>query len=256
VVLTKNEEKNIAGCLESVKWADEIVIDDDCSADRTVDIVKRYTDKVIVNASGGNLAKQRNLGIDNSSCEWILQMDADERAPVDFRMKVSELLASGSDLSAFRFRRLNNFCGKFMKFGGESLHKPLRLFRRGKARFLPSGNRIHEEIEVEGKVGELDTYLEHYNFPDIAHYIATQDFYSGIEAEQLSEKEPPIPAKQLKKELTSGLVKLFFKIYIKRQGFKDGFHGLIFAVLSAWRRFLIYAKYWEMNQSFYNKETK
>lgn len=253
VVLTKNEEDIIARCLDSVKWADEIIVIDDNSTDNTIDVVRRYTDKVIVSASGGNLARQRNVGIDNSSSDWILQMDADEVSPNGFRDEVLELLKAGSDLAAFRFRRLNNFCGKFLKFGGEDLHKPLRLFRRGKARFLVDGNKIHEEIKIDGKIGELDIYLEHYNFPDIGHYVATQDFYSGIEAKCLYDKIGLIPEKKLRKELTIGPVRLFLKIYIKRKGFKDGLYGLIFAMLSAWRRFLIYAKYWELNKDHYGK---
>ena len=256
VVLTRNEEKNIAACLETVKWADEIVIVDDISVDKTTDIVRRYTDKIIVHASEGNLARQRNIGIEHCAGDWILQMDADERAPEDFKIKVSGLLTAGSNFSAFKFRRLNNFCGKFLKFGGEDIHKPLRLFKKGKASFLVTGNRIHEEIKVEGGVGVLDAYLEHYNFPDITHYVATQDFYSGIEAKDLSLKGALIPEKKLKREMAVDPVKLFFKIYIKRKGFKDGIYGLVFAMLSAWRRFLIYAKYWEMNKEHYNRTVK
>ncbi len=256
VVLTRNEEANVSACLETVKWADEIIVVDDRSSDKTIELARRYTNKVIINVSEGNLARQRNIGIDNATGDWILQMDADERAPAEFKTKVTEFLSSGSDLSACRFRRLNNFCGKFLEYGGEGLHKPLRLFKKGKARFLVTGNRIHEEIEVDGKIVELDTYLEHYNFPDITHYIKTQDFYSGIEAQDLSGKMPLISRKKLKRELTLGPIKLFFKIYIKRKGFKDGMHGLIFAALSAWRRFLIYAKYWELNKEHYDGRTK
>ena len=249
VVLTKNEEVVIARCLESVKWADELIVVDDNSTDRTVEIVKRYTDKVISHPLNNDFSKQRNLGIDRSSGDWILQMDADERVPDALREKITAILDKGSDLSAFRFRRLNNFCGKFLNAGGEDSHRPLRLFRKGKARF--SGDAIHEQLKVDGKTGEIDAVMEHYNFPDISHYIATQDFYSGIEARALYEKIGVMPEKRLRKELTFGPVKLFFKIYIKRKGFKDGLHGLIFAMLSAWRRFLIYAKYWEMNKEKY-----
>ena len=254
VILTKNEEDIIARCLESVKWADEIIVVDDGSADKTREIAKRYTDKVILHPLNNDFSQQRNLGIDRSSGDWILQMDADERVTDALREKINAILDSGSYISAFRFKRLNNFCGKFLNAGGEDSHRPLRLFKKGKAKF--SGATIHEQLKVDGKIGEIDAVMEHYNFPNISHYITTQDFYSGIEARALYEKIGVTPEKKLRKELTFGPVKLFFKIYIKRKGFKDGLHGLVFAVLSAWRRFLIYAKYWELNKDHYDKGMK
>ena len=249
VVLTKNEEGIIARCLESVKWADEVIVIDDNSVDKTTEIAKRYAARIITHPLNNDFSGQRNLGIDSSSGDWILQMDADERVTEGLREKIIEILEKGSDAAAFRFRRLNNFCGKFLTSGGEDLHRPLRLFRKGKARF--SGGRIHEELKVDGDIGEIDAVMEHYNFPDISHYVSTQDFYCALEAGALYDKAGIIPEKKLRRELTFGPVKLFFKIYIKRKGYKDGLYGLIFAVLSAWRRFLIYTKYWEMNKDSY-----
>ncbi len=254
VVLTKNEEGIIARCLESVRWADEIIVIDDNSTDKTIEIAKRYTDKVITHPLNNDFSGQRNLGIDRSSGYWILQMDADECVTEELKGKIIDILKNGSSLSAFRFRRENNFCGKFLTSGGEDSHRPLRLFKKDKARF--SGDRIHEQLTVNGQIGQIDAAMEHYNFPDISHYVLTQDFYSGIEAKALYDKIGLIPEKKLRKELTFGPVKLFFKIYIKRKGYKDGLHGLVFAVLSAWRRFLIYAKYWELNKAYYNKDVK
>ena len=247
VVLTRNEEKNIERCLQAVKWADEIVIVDDKSTDKTIDIARQFTSKIIVSESRGNLSKQRNIGIDNSSGDWILQMDADERVTAELKNKIANLLENGSDFAAFSFIRMNNFCGKFLKFGGEGSHKSLRLFKAGMARFHGRDDRI----EVSGKVCDWDAVMEHYNSPSIEHYVLTQNFYSQTEAEDLNKSLRIISKKQLRKELISGPIKLFFKIYIKRKGFKDGLHGLVFAVLSAWRRFLIYAKYWELNKESY-----
>ena len=251
VVLARNEEKNIAACLDSVKWADELIVIDDNSIDKTAEIARRYNGKVITHSLAGNFSEQRNLGLDNSSGDWILQMDADERVTGELKEKIIDILKNGSPLSAFRFRRANNFCGKFLIAGGEDSHRPLRLFKKDKARF--SGDRIHEQLTVNGQIGQIDAVMEHYNFPDISHYIETQDLYCALEAKALYEKSGLMPEKRLRKELTIGPVKLLFKIYIKKRGYKDGLHGLVFAVLSAWRRFLIYAKYWEMNQAFYSK---
>jgi glycosyltransferase involved in cell wall biosynthesis len=251
VIITKNEEKNIAACLDTVMWADEIVIVDDSSDDNTVNIARRYTNKIIINPMNGDFTRQRNIGTDNASGDWILQMDQDERVTPELKKVITEILDGGSQYSAFRFRRINNFCGKFLKFGGEDLHKPLRLFRKDKARFIASDTRMDEELVVDGPIGEIDAYMEHYNFPDINQYILKQNFYSELEARVLYRKIGLISEKRLRRELTLGPLKLFFKTYIKRKGFKDGVHGLIFATLSAWRRFLIYAKYWEQNKGSY-----
>lgn len=244
VVLTKNEEKNISQCLETVRWADEIIVIDDNSTDRTVEAAHRYTEKVIKRDLDGNFSGQRNFGTDLATGDWVIQMDADERVGKELREKIEEILKHGSGFSAFRFGRINNFCGKFLKYGGTDSHRPLRLFKRGAARF--SGGHIHEELEVSGPVGDIDASIEHYNFPDVSHYVNTQNFYTDLEAKAIFERRGIISQKELKRELTRGPLKLFFKIYFKKSGYKDGLHGLIFAVLSAWRRFLIYAKYWEI----------
>lgn len=249
VVFTKNEERNIVPCLETVKWADEIVIMDDNSTDKTVELARRFTDKVTTSPMNRDFARQRNLSITLCSGDWILEMDADERVTPGLKSKIMELLEKGSPFAAFQYRRVNYFCGEFLRHSGEGSHKSLRLFRRGMAKFYGRDDRI----EVSGKIGDWDAVMEHYNFPDIDHYILTQNFYSQTEAEDMTRDMGKIPYKELKRELTIKPVKLFFKIYIRKKGYKDGMRGLIFAMLSAWRRFLRYAKYWEINKEFYEK---
>lgn len=244
VVLTRNEEKNIASCLDTVKWADEVIVIDDNSTDDTVEIARRYTDKVMIHGLNGDFSTQRNLGNDNAGGDWILQMDADERVGGALREEIEEILEKGSGLSAFKFGRRNSFCGKFLKHGGADTHRPVRLFKRGKARF--AGERIHENLTVEGAIGDIDASIDHYNFPDISHYIETQNFYTGLEAKALFDSRGVMPDKELRRELIFGPVKLFLKIYLKKQGYRDGLLGFVFAVMSSWRRFLIYAKYWEI----------
>lgn len=249
VILTKNEEVNIAECIESAKWADEVVVVDDNSTDATVEIARRYTNKILLRPLDGNFASQRNAGTDIASGDWILQMDADERITGGLKAKISELLEKDNPDSAFRFTRLNYFCGMPLRHGGEDSHKPLRLFKKGKARFV--GEKIHEVLSVDGPIGEIDAVMDHYNFSDISHYVLTQDFYTGLEARALCERSGIISKSRLKSELRFGPTKLFLKIYLRKKGYKDGYRGLIFAALSAWRRFLIYAKYWEMNKAHY-----
>lgn len=247
--MTRNEEDILRRCLDSVKWADEIVIIDDESEDRTVEIAREYTDKVISHPLGGDFVAQRNLGIRHCSGDWILEMDSDERMTEGLKNDILRILESGSGLSAFSFKRINNFCGKFLKYGGEADHRPLRLFKKGKALF--AGEATNDLLKVDGPIGELGSVMEHYNFPTLSRYISQQDFYTSLEAKALSKSIGILPKKALKRELLISPVKLFFKIYIKKAGYKDGLSGLILAVLSSWRRFLIYAKYWELNKGRY-----
>jgi len=249
VILTRNEENNIGDCLDSVKWADEIVIVDDNSTDGTTRIAGKSGAKIVFHPLNSDFAGQRNVGIDHSSGDWILQMDADERVTEDLRSRIVDISENGTDCSAFDFRRVNIFCGRPLMFGGENSHRPLRFFKKGAGRFHGTG--VNETLEVKGKIGHIDAVMEHYNFPSISHYLLTQDLYSGIEAADMTGRQERLSKKMLKSELTTGPIKLFFKIYVKKHGHKDGFRGLIFAALSAWRRFLIYAKYWEMNREYY-----
>lgn len=249
VILTKNEESFIKECLDSVKWADEIVIIDDNSTDMTLQIVRDYTDKIVVHPMNGDFVAQRNLGIEHASGDWILEMDSDEKMTPGLKDDILNILENGSDLSAFRYRRINNFCGKFLKHGGEESARSLRLFKKGKGRF--EGAATNDDLIVDGGIGDLDSVMEHYNYPTISRYLSMQDFYSSLEARDISKRLGLLPEKKLRKEIAYGPLKLFFKIYIKKGGFKDGTHGLVFAILSAWRRFLIYAKYWKMNKEEY-----
>lgn len=252
IVLTKNEEKNIAPCLDTVRWADEVIVIDDNSEDGTVDIARQYTRNVVVHPLNNDFSAQRNFGNDRANGDWILQMDADERVGEMLRRKIEDVLDKGSDFSAFRFGRRNNFCGKFLKYGGTGTHKPVRIFKRGMAKF--AGENIHENLKVDGAIGDIDAAIDHYNFPTISHYIETQNFYTDLEAKALLEAVGTMSPSALKRELIFGPLKLFIKIYFKKQGYRDGLHGLIFSVLSSWRRFLIYAKYWELNKEFYDEK--
>ena len=215
VVLTKNEGKYIGACLDTVAWADEIVVVDDNSTDKTVEIAARYKAKVVTRGLGGDFSAQRNFGNDHATGDWILQMDADERVTTELKAAIENILEKGTDKAAFRFGRANNFCGKFLKYGGADTHRPLRLFRKGKARF--SGDKIHEKLAVDGAIGDIAAEIEHYHFPDINHYIETQNFYTELEARAMAEQGPLIPVKKLKQEMSMGALKLFFKLYVKKQ---------------------------------------
>lgn len=243
VILTKNEEDKIALCLQSVKWADEVLVIDDESTDKTREIVQSLGARVIVNASGGNFDNQRNIGIDNAQYDWILQMDADEIVTPLLRDKIKAALNNPGNLSAFKFWRKNYFLGHFMRYAGEYDYW-LRLFHRKKARY--AGADIHEKLKVDGEVGVIYADMEHYAFSSIAQFIARQNYYSSFESKALFKREGILPDKFVKYNIRIKPLKIFWKTYIKKKGYKDGMYGLIWCILLAFRHIMIWAKYWEL----------
>lgn len=243
VIIAKNEEKRIGPCLESVEWCDEIVVVDDMSTDDTHQICRRYRANVVAHPSNGNHDMQRNIGIDNSNSEWILQLDADERVRPELRNDIKEVLKNNSAFSAYKVGRRNYFLGRFMRFGGWH-EKQVRLFRKGKARYI--GHSVHETLKVDGRIGMLDSDLDHYAFDSISQYIARQLYYASIEARVMYEDNAgKISGEEVKYHLTHKPLKLFFKLFFRKQGFRDGMHGFILSILNAWRHFAIWSIYWE-----------
>jgi len=246
VIPTKNCQDDIQACLESVKWADEIIIIDGFSTDNTIDICKKYTDKIIQYKHQGSYygvgEEERNLGIDRAKCDWILQMDSDEIVTEGFKKSFQEILDKGTEFNAFKFRRKNYFLGHWMQHGGW-YHYSLHLFKRGKARY--EGN-IHETLVVDGKVGILEADIEHYPFKNISQFISRHNSYSDREAKMILEKQGVLSDKVIAYNLKIRPIKLFWKFYFKKKGYKEGVYGLIFSILFAWVHFLNWVKYWEM----------
>lgn len=242
VVLTKNEEARIARCLESVRWADEIILVDGHSTDRTAEIARSFGARVVSNHFDGNFDRERNLGIDQASGGWILQLDADDVATPGFRQAVEKILESEPPFCAYRFKRKNFFLGRAMRHGGW-YHDSLHFFRKGKARYK---GRIHETLIVDGPIGSLAEEVEHHPFESITQFIERHNRYSSLEAERIREERGALPWRKVRSQLTWKPLKLFWKFYVKKRGFREGWVGLVFSVLFAWVHFLNWAKYWEL----------
>lgn len=244
VIITKNEEDKIARCLESVKWADEIVVVDGFSTDRTVEICKRYGAKVIQHRFEGDFGQERNIGIDNSSGDWILQLDADEVVTEDFRNKIIKILNEEKEFVAYKFLRKNFFLGHFMRYGGW-YHYSLHFFKKGFARYK---GKVHHELIVDGKIGILNAELEHYPFQDLSQFIARQNRYTTHEAKEIVDLKGELDRKEIRYNVMMKPAKLFWKFYVKKKGFREGMYGLVFSVLFAWVHFLKWAKCWELTR--------
>ena len=244
VILTMNYEAMIEEALKSAAgWADEIVIIDGFSADRTVEICRRYTDKIFQNKwDRVTYASERNLGIEKASCDWVLQIDPDERLTPEFKKTVSLILEKGTPHVAFEFRKKNFFFGHWMRYGGW-YHYSLHLFRRTRSRYE---GILHLDLKTEGSVGKIEASVLHYPFDSFSVFLQKQNWYSKKASEEELVYRGRHSDKVLAYNLKAKPLKRFFKFYIRKKGFLDGEHGLIFCVLYAWVHFLNWAKYWEL----------
>lgn len=253
VIMTKNGADLVEGALKSVAdWVDEIVVIDGYSTDQTVEICRKYTDKIFQNRwDGYRFCTERNLGNEKATSDWCFHVDPDERATPQFRDAVLKFLSKGTSFNAFEFRKKNFFLGHWMRFGGW-FHYSLHLFRRGHAYY---DGVIHESLIVNGKVGKLEAPVEHYPFTSISQFVQRHNGYSKREAQAELEQHGVLPAARVEFELKKKPIKRFFKFYFRKQGFRDGIYGLIFSVLFAWVHFLNWVKYWELLQTSKDKKT-
>ena len=245
VIMTMNCEDLIEGTLKSVAgWMDEIVVIDGFSKDSTVEICRRYTDKVYQNKwDGYRFCTERNLGTEKASSDWCLHIYPDERATPEFARAVTRLLEKGTAHSAFQFRKKNYFLGHWMRWGGW-YHYSLHFFKKGQARY---DGVIHESLVVNGTVGKIEAAVEHHPFTSFTQFLQRHNAYSRREALALIEKKGVLPEETIRFELTRRPLKRFVKFYLKKHGFRDGAHGLFFSILYAWVHFINWAKYWELS---------
>ncbi len=241
VVLTKNEEPRIARCLESVRWADEIIVVDGLSTDRTVEICRGFGARVIEHPFGGSFAQERNLGLQQAQGDWVLQIDADDVATPGFRAAVERLLGDPPPHAAVKFRRKSYFLGRFMRYGGWYHYLP-NLVRRGAVRYE---GLVHERPVVQGTIGQLDADIEHHPCEDLAEFLKRQDRYTGLAVQEMLAGGARLSEREVRARLLSRPWKTWWKSYVKKQGFREGMHGLVFAVFFAGVEFLKWAKYWE-----------
>lgn len=240
-VITYNEEDNITDCLESLKWADEIVVVDCGSSDRTVEISGKYTDRVFHNPWPGH-KEQKNFAVAKASHLWILSIDADERVTYELRDYILKELQS-PHFNGYRFPRKNHFLGKWLRHGGWYPDHVLRLFRKDKGYF--GGINPHDKVVIEaGMVGTVPVPLLHFTYKSFSQYESKIISYSSIAARMKYEagrKFPFISVLTPVKTLTK-----FIEVYFIKLGLLDGYLGLVVAMASSYSAFWKYAKIWEL----------
>ena len=241
IVPCRNEERMIRDCLESVKWADEIFVVDSGSTDRTLDIAREYTSRIVVHEYV-NSAAQKNWAIPQATHEWVLVIDCDERATPELQNEIRALLEGEPACAGYEVFRKNTFFGKPVNHCGWERDKVLRLFLRDKCRY--QDKHVHAEVIVDGKVGVLRGKLEHHTYRSFDQYLEKFGRYTTWSALDMK--------RQGKKatfwRIFSRPVFRFFKMYFLRQGFRDGTAGLVLCWLAAFSVFMKYAKLWVMQR--------
>ena len=240
-IITLNEESNIRRTLESVKWADEIVVVDSGSSDRTRDICKEYTDKVIQQTWLG-YAGQKNLAISRTTRDWVLSLDADEPVEPALADEIRAIIRTPDACDGYRIPRKTFFLGKWMKHGGWYPDLNLRLFRAGKGRF--EERFVHESLKVTGRIGVTVNAIEHYSYPDLESYMTTINKYSSLAVDVMAQNGFPSSKTSWLNIVLRPLFTFLHK-YIVRLGFLDGKHGLVLNLYHSYYVFAKYAKAWD-----------
>jgi glycosyltransferase involved in cell wall biosynthesis len=240
IVPTGNEEKNIERVLRTVSFADEIMVVDSFSTDRTVELARKYTD-FIVQREYGYSASQKNWAIPQASHEWILLVDADEWVPETLRNEIREILEKGTDKVGFWIRRSNYFMGKRLRYSGWQNDRVIRLFRKSKCRY--EDKMVHAGIRADGSVGVLCNALEHDTWKGFDAYIVKVNRYATWRA--IDDQKRGIHANAF--HLIIKPLFRFFKHYFMRGGFLDGVPGLTACYLSSYEVFTRYVRLWLLN---------
>ncbi len=238
ILITLNEERNIGACLASVQWADEVIVVDSQSQDRTVEIARRFTDKVFVVEWEG-FSENKNFALQHVTSDWVLWIDADERVTPELATEIRQVIEKEPVQNGYECGRRAYFLGRWIKHCGWYPGYVLRLFRRNAACF--SNNKVHEGLVLQGTRGRLQHDMLHFTDDSLEHYLYKFNRYTSFAAEELESKGKK-----------SGFANILFrplhafqKMFILKGGFLDGIQGFMLCMLSAGYVLIKYAKLWE-----------
>lgn len=284
VLATRNEEQNIGPCLESVRQlADEIIVIDEESTDRTREIAEKYGASVhkVIHEEIFHVNKQKALDLANGG--WILQLDADERVPSKLADEIRRVISMSTEelvtrklatekqnklfvrhqklieerdgpigrktgeVVAFFIPRRNFFLGKPLIHAGAYPDGVIRLIKRGKARF--PAKSVHEQMEIDGEVGWIFKDLEHHDSPTLSRYLERMNRYTDLHSKELEEKKIPANYWNLFKYSFLLPIAYFLLLYVRHKGFLDGMKGFIWSLFSSLHYSIAYFKYWQTQRS-------
>ena len=242
-VLAYNSESQIGTALESLQWVDEIVVIDSHSTDRTVAIAAEYGAKVVQEDFRG-FGRLRNAGIEHTRYDWVFSLDTDERCTPEARDEILRIVYSPDAADAYHTPRRNFFMGRFIRHGGwyPNYRQP-QLFRRGRLTF-PEDDLVHEGFCLDGRLGQMQCAIEQEPFETLSDVLHKANRYSSLSAEKLARDGR---CTGLLGAMTHGLG-MFFKMYLLRLGFLDGWPGFVIAWSNLEGTFYKYAKLAELNR--------
>lgn len=250
VISAFNEEKKIRECLESVLWADEMILVNSSSTDKTAEIARRYTTKIFTRPNDPMLNINKNFGFSKATSPWILSLDADERVTAELKKEIQELLKNPDpSISGYLIPRKNMIFGKWIQHAGWYPDYQLRLFKKGEGAF--EEHHVHEMIQVKGETRKLKEHFIHYNYETIGQFLHKLGAIYGInEADELIRKgyvftyldSIRFPSRE------------FLRRFFAQKGYQDGLHGLILSLLMAFYHFIVWCLIWERNKFQDNKE--
>jgi glycosyltransferase involved in cell wall biosynthesis len=239
LVPAKNEIRNLRDCLQSVRWADEVVVVDSGSTDGTLDAARAAADRVLEHEYV-NSATQKNWALPQLTHRWALVVDADERVTPALRAEIEAVLCDPARLDGYWIRRSNHFLGKPIRSAGWQRDKVLRLFDRTRGAYEPL--HVHAEVVVSsGRVGFLREPLLHHTYRDLDQYFEKFDRYTRWSADDLRERGVRASAARL---LLRPPLR-FLRMYVLEGGFREGRHGIVLCGLAAFSVFMKYARRWE-----------
>ena len=244
ILIARNEAANIAACLASVAFADEIIVLDNASTDATAAIAQAAGATVVQVADWPGFGPQKNRALDRATGDWVLSIDADEQVTPALASEIKAAVASGSKLNAYEMPRLTQFCGQWIHHCGWSPDRVLRLFRRGTARF--TDDLVHERLAPleAAPIGRLQAQLLHYSYPTPAHYWRKLQQYSEAWAKQ---RHAQGRKTSMLRAALSGVV-AFGRSYFFRLGFLDGAMGFAVCTMQAQAAFGKYFALYCLNQ--------
>ncbi|MGA2911250.1 MAG: glycosyltransferase family 2 protein [Candidatus Levyibacteriota bacterium] len=255
VISAFNEEKNIERCLKSLSFADEIIVVDNSSSDKTAEIAQKYTSKVFTQKNNpAEIDLQKNFGFEKATNEWILSIDADEEVSPALAEEIKNILktkpSSIANINGFLIPRKNYMFGKWIKENtGWYPDYQLRFFRKGKGKY--KNKAVHKDLSIEGETEKLKEHIIHHNYDSIEQYVKKILIYAPNEAEEYLRGDYKFSYFDVIRFPLNDFMAWFFA----RKGYKDGFYGLVLALMQAFYHFLVFAFIWE-KQGFkdYDKE--
>lgn len=243
ILITRNEESNLDDCLASLDGiAQQIVVVDSNSTDRTLEIANRHGALMAYPSDWPGFGPQKNRALDLATCDWVLSLDADERLTPALKSEILTAINHSAQVDCFAIPRLSWYCGRFIRHSGWSPDYVDRLFRRGTARF--SDDLVHERLIPNGAVAKLENPMLHYSFMNYTQVLDKLNRYSTASAAQAFAKgKTSSPLKAVLHGMWA-----FVRTYILRAGFLDGPQGFALAISNGQGTYYRYMKLWQLNQ--------